>query len=299
MGTLSKSSVWVCLGLGVLLIAANACQRGTETANTNVNMNVNANANANANVATQPISTLAAREPEKYRATVVLAAETEGGQRTIGIPTLTAEVARNGADRRVAFKLPDGSDLVYLEKGDQHIVIAPGRKQYAELTPEATGLQLQKLMTPGQLVARLEKLNGIEKVGDEQMNGRAAEKYRYARTSNTNTSAGTVNTEAFFYLDKETGLPLRSEVQAEASGNVQGVKGGKIVTEMRDISTTVEDSLFEVPAGYSKVPPEQVRQQIDAIKGMAGAFIKTLLASGQQTTPAGTASPTAAPSPSK
>jgi hypothetical protein len=302
MGKLSKLSAWVCLVLGVLLIGVTACQRGTETANTNVNVNMsvnaNANANANANTSTQP-STLAAREPDKYKATVVLAAETEGGERTIGIPTLSAEVARSGADRRVAFKLPDGTDLIYLEKGDQHIVIAPARKQYAELTPEATGLQLQKLMTPGQLVARLDKLNGIEKVGEEQVNGRAADKYRYTRTSNTNTQAGTVNTEAFFYIDKETGLPLRSEVQAEASGQVQGVKGGKIVAEMRDISTTVDDSTFEIPAGFTKVPPEQVRQQIDAVKGMAGALIRTLLASGQQTSSAPAPSPAVSPSPAK
>jgi hypothetical protein len=299
MGTLSKSSALGCLALGILLIAT-ACQRGTETATTNVNMNVNANSNANTNANTNsaPPSTLAAREPERYKATVVLAAETEGGQRTIGIPTLSAQVARNGADRRVAFKLPDGTDLIYLEKGNQHIVIAPARKQYAELTPEATGLQLQKLMTPGELVARLDKLSGIEKVGEEQINGRAAEKYRYSRTSNTNTQAGTVNTEAFFYLDKETGLPLRSEVQAEASGQVQGIKGGKIVAEMRDISTTVDDTDFEVPTGFNKVPPEQVRQQIEAVKGMAGALIKALLANAQQTTtPA--ASPAVSPSPAR
>jgi hypothetical protein len=286
--------------LGGLLLAASACQRGTETANTNVNMSGNANANvasANANASTVPISTIAAREPERYRAVVVLSAETEGGQKTIGIPTLSAEVARNGADRRVAFKLPDGSDLVYLEKGDQHIVIAPGRKQYAELTPEATGFQLQKLMTPGQLVSRLEKLNGIERVGEETVNGRLAEKYRYAKTTSTNTQAGNVNTEAYFYIDKETGLPLRSELSTEASGEVQGVKSARIVAEMRDISTSVDDSAFEVPAGFSKVPPEQVRQQINALTNMAGALVRSLLANSQQAAPSPAVSPAATSSP--
>jgi hypothetical protein len=299
MVTISKFSICACVGL--LILAATACQRGTETANTNVNMNINANTNtnANANTSTQPISSLAAREPEKYRATVVLAAETEGGEKTIGIPTLTADVARNGSDRRVAFKLPDGSDLIYLEKGDQHIVIAPARKQWAELTPEATGVQLQKLMTPGQLVAHLDKLNGIEKVGEEQLNGRTAEKYRYARTSDTKTSAGTVNAEAFFYIDKETGLPLRSEVQAEASGNVQGMKGARIVAEMRDITTNVDSATFEVPQGYDKVPPEQVKQQIDAVKGMAGALIKALLAGSQQPSASPAASPAVSSSPAR
>ena len=225
----------------------------------------------------KPTLTIAAREPEKYRAVLVFSAETEGGQKTIGIPSLSAEVARNGADRRVSFKLPDGSDLIYLEQGDKHIVIAPGRKQYAELTPEATGFQLQKLMTPGQLVSYLEKLKGVERVGEEQMGGRTADKYRYATTTNTSTSAGEVKSEAFVYVDKETGLPLRAELYTEASGSVQGVKGAKIVAEMRDISTNVDESLFQVPAGLNKVPPEQVRSQIDAFTSTVAALIKALM----------------------
>lgn len=296
MKTISNRYLSFCLIAGAMLLLT-ACQRGTETANTNVNMAVNANSNVNtnANTATQP-STLAAREPETYKATVVLSAITEGGEKTVGIPTLSAEVARNGADRRVAFKLPDGSDLIYLEKGDQHIVIVPSRKQYAELTPEATGFQLQKLMTPGQLVARLEKLNGIEQVGEESVNGRAAVKYRYARNTNTNTQAGSVNTEAYFYVDKETGLPLRSELSAEASGDVQGVKGARIVAEMRDISTSVDSSAFEVPTGYDKVPPERIRQQVDALTNMASALVRALLANAQ-TSPTPIVSPTLASSP--
>src|SRR5882762_9472836 len=104
-----------------------------------------------------------------------------------------------------------------------------------------------------------------------------ADKYRYANTTNTSTSAGQVNTEAFVYVDKETGLPLRAELYTEASGSVQGVKGAKVVAEMRDISTTVDDSLFQVPAGLNKVPPEQVRAQVDAFTNTVAALVKALL----------------------
>jgi hypothetical protein len=274
MNNVSKLAVVVCLAT-VLLNAG--CQRVDTNANANLNLaNANNSPLANANVTAEPISTLAAREPDRYRATLIFSAETEGGQKTIGIPTLSAEVARNGADRRVSFKLPDGSDLIYLEKDNVHIVIAPARRQYAELTPEATGVQLQKLMTPGQLVARLEKLRGIERVGEESINGRIAEKYRYATTSNTNTQAGTVSTQAFVYIDKETGLPLRADLFTEASGEVQGMKGARIVAEMRNITTDVDSSMFEVPAGYSKVPPEQVRQQMNALTNTAAALVRAL-----------------------
>ena len=209
MNTPIKPSVLISLVTTAVLIAiSSACQPATNTnANTNANANLMANtnsapANVNANVSTAPITSIAAREPERDRATLVLSAETEGGQKTIGIPTLSAEVARSGADRRVSFKLPDGSDLIYLEKAGVHTVIAPARKQYAELTPEATGFQIHKLMTPGQLVARLETLKGVERVGEETITGRTAEKYRYATTRNTDTQAGQVSAEAFVYVEK-------------------------------------------------------------------------------------------------
>lgn len=290
-----RSVVFLLTFILALIFATGACQTATNTnTNTNTAANVNAApANTNSNVAAVGTS-INTREPEKYRATLVFTAQTEGGEQTIGIPTLSAEVARNGDDRRVSFKLPDGSDLIYIDHDNKHYVVAPGRKQYAELTPEATGMQIQKLITPGQLVQRLENLKGVERVGDEEINGRKADKYRYATSSNTNTQAGQVSTQAFVYVDKETGLPLRSELFAETSGDVKGVKGAHIVAEFRDISTTVDDSLFEVPAGMNKVTPEQVRQQINALTSTVGAILKAMLGNMQGPAPATSASPAAA-----
>jgi len=289
------------LAISVLVIAASGCARGpanaNETVNTNINTNVNANvvANANINANTAP-STIAAKEPDSYKATIVFTAETEGGDKAIGIPTLQADVAKSGADRRLSFKLPDGSDLIYLEHAGVQYGIAPARKQYAELTPEATGFQIHKLMTPGQLVAYLDRLQGIEFVGEEQQAGRTALKYRYAKTAQTQTSAGEVHTESFVYVDKDTGLPLRAELFSEASGNVQGVKGAKVVAEMRDIQTNPDPSLFEIPAGMTKVPEAQVRAQVNAVTNTIAAVLRTLLMNMNTTPPPPpTASPTLSP----
>ena len=293
-----------------IIFVVSGCGRSTTEVNANINTNINTNtaasANVNANVNAAPPSALAAREPDTYRGTLVFTAETEGGEKTVGIPTLSAEVARSGEDRRVQFKLPDGSDLIYLDHAGTHYAILPARRQYAELTPAATGFQLHKLMTPGQLVAYLDRLQGIQPVGDESVNGRTASKYRYARTEDTKTSAGQVHTESFIYVDKETGLPLRAELFGEASGNVQGVKGAKIVAEMRNITTNVEPALFQVPTEYSKVSEQQVRAQVDAITNTVAAVLRTLLTnmntappppSPTATLPAGTSSPAATVSP--
>ena len=296
------------LAISITVFTMSGCARGPE-ANANINTNINTNtsvANVNANVSAAPPSALAAREPDTYRATLVFTAETEGGEKTVGIPTLSADVARSGLDRRVMFKLPDNSDLIYLDHSGTHYAILPARKQYAELTPAATGFQLHKLMTPGQLVAYLDKLQGIQSAGEESVNGRTAMKYRYARTAETKTSAGEVRTESFIYVDKETGLPLRAELFSEASGNVQGVKGAKIVAEMRNITTAVEPGTFEVPTGYSKVSEQQVRAQVDAITNTVAAVLRTLLTNmnsapppspSPTATPAGSGSPAAAVSP--
>jgi hypothetical protein len=90
---------------------------------------------------------------------------------------------------------------------------------------------------------------------------------------------------------------LRSELFAEASGNVQGMKGAKIVAEMRDITTNVQTAWFDVPGGYSKVPPEQVRRQITALANMAGAVIRSILGNMNVQANPTTATSPASPSP--
>jgi len=105
---------------------AAACQRADTNANTNLTANANTsptNANANAKRFTgSDADNRRTRAGKISRGFIVFSAETEGGQKTIGIPSLSAEVARNGADRRVSFKLPDGSDLIYLEQGEQTLL---------------------------------------------------------------------------------------------------------------------------------------------------------------------------------
>lgn len=276
--------------------SSSACQQQASVANTNTVVAANANTavgtlgNSNTNslpaTTADGSSTIETREPDRYRATLVVTAETSGGQRALAIPPFSVEVARNGADRRYAVKLPNNEELIYLDRADKRFIVSPTRKQYAELTPEATGFQVPRSMTPGQIVEQLQRQRGYERVGEEVINGRPATKYRYANSSQTNTAAGEVKAEAFVYVDRETGLPLRSELLSEATGNVQGVKGLRIVTEMRDIQTNVEPTLFEVPTGLRQVSPEEVRQQVGAVVGLAEAVLRNVMS--QNNTQSGT-----------
>jgi len=270
--------------------------------NSNGNANANANSNANSNTSAANANSnsdsanngpaINTREPDKYSATLVFSIETQGGDKSIGIPSLSVQVARNSDDRRVEFKLPDGTPLVYLDHNNRHYVILPSRKQYAELTQEATGVQVHKLLTPGQLVESLKNIKGVERVGEGPMDGRTADKYRYTTATNTNTKVGEVKAEAFVYVDKETGLPLRAELLAESSGDVKGVKAARVVAEMHDIRTDVTSAFFEPPAGYEQVAPEKVRQQIDALTSAVTAILKAMMANAMNASPSPAASVT-------
>ena len=290
MFTINSERIVLKTGL-LAAVAASLFVAGCQpVANTNSNLNANANTSpANANANTSPsssTSSLDTGEPDKYSATLVFTLQTSGGDKAMGIPPLTVQVARNGADRRVEFKLPDGSPLVYLDHENRQYVIVPSRKQYAELSKEATGVQMQKLMTPGQIVDDLKNKSGVEKVGEEPINGRPAEKYRYATSKNTNTKAGEVTAEAFFFIDKETRLPVRTEINAESSGEVKGVNQARIVAEMNDIKTDVDATQFLIPEGYAQVAPEKIRQQIDALTNAVASIVRALMANMQVQTSA-------------
>lgn len=286
----SVSRGWLALVVVVAgLLIIGACQ---PPAGGNINSNrANTNlspANTNTNSSTTSITAIETKEPDQYQAAVNLKFEAVGEQQSTQLPAIGAVVARNGADRRMEFSLPGGEKIVYLDKGDTHYVILPNRKQYAELNREALGFEVRKMLMPEQIVNQVKTVKGVEQVGEESVNGRQAVKYRYGAAADTQTKAGTVTTDSYILVDKETGLPLRSETLSQSQGgaNVQGYKGLKFVTEMSDIKTVAEAALFEVPAGFQKIDPEQVKTQAKTIFEAALLVIGQVLKQAQPGAPA-------------
>ncbi len=265
------------------------CETNTEvTTNANENLN-SANTNAESNMTDSNMesnanesesSMIEVKEPETYQGKVNLNIQTMGEKGNLALPTpLVANVARKGNNKRMEFNLPNGQKLVYLELGSKNLVVLPDRKQYAELNQQSTGFQVRSLMTPGQIVNQMKNLKGLEKVGEEKVNGRDAIKYKYSATTETNTKAGEVDTESFVLVDKETGLPLRSEMVSQADKGANGLKGIKIVTEMSDISTDVSDDMFKEPTDFEKIEESQIRQQIGILFNAASAVITQMMQS--------------------
>lgn len=288
--------------LGISALGVAAC--GAPAANTNITANVTTNAiNSNStftNTNTNAVaaSTIEAREPEQYRGTIKLSLETLGEGTKATMPTLGAVVARAKDDRAMEFTLPNNEKVIYLDKGGMSYVILPNRKQYAELSKEAVGFEIRRLLMPEQIIQQVKAIPGVRLVGEENANGRTVVKYAYSGTANTQTQAGTVTTDSFVLVDKETGLPVRTETvsQSQSGGNVQGVSGVRIVTEMSDISTTPDPAIFELPAGFQKIDPEQVKAQATLIFNAVGAVIGQMVNQARpQPQPTASVSPAASP----
>ena len=77
---------------------------------------------------------------------------------------------------------------------------------------------------------------------------------------------------------------------------MQGVTGGNVVIETRDLKTDVNPADFEVPQGYKQLSPEEVKQQVaqlgQLLQGVM-AFINAQQAAGG--VPAASPAPTATP----
>lgn len=260
-------------------------------ANSMANSNLNANANAaNANVA---VTVPEATEPAEYQATVTMRIEAIGEQQSRSLPPLSAKVARSGDDRQMIFTMPAGGRVVFLDRGGQNYLVLPDRKQYAELDRESLGFDVRRMLMPEQIVEQVKGVQGVERVGEEQYNGRAVIRYNYAAVADTESRAGQVATESFLIVDKETGLPLRSETvsRSQSGGNVQGYQGVRVVTEITDVQTDVADEVFAELEGLEKIQSDQVRAQVDMIFSAVANMLVQMMDRPQPTAPA--ASPTA------
>ncbi|MEJ7624815.1 MAG: hypothetical protein WKF34_12555 [Pyrinomonadaceae bacterium] len=283
------SGMFVLVGCGAAPIATNTNTAGLRNTNTVGNT---VNTNTSVNTAIPPFTTSSvteAKEPESYQANVALKLEVIGSQQNMATPTLNATVARTGSDRRMEVAIPLGGRVVFLDKGGKNYIILPEKKQYAELNRESLGFDVRRMLMPEQIVEQLKGVQGLERVGEEKYNGRDAIKYRYGAVAETQTKVGQVATESFLIVDKETGLPLRSETlsKSQGGGNVQGYSGVRVITEITDIKIDPAAELFAEPAGMEKIDASQVKAQVDMVFNSIAMLLGEMMKQGAaQTAPA-------------
>ena len=291
-----RSMLVMAAGFAVLGCGAPATTSNVNTTNGNFANVSNFNGNSvNSNTSG---TTYQFTEPNSYQGVMRLTFETMGEQQQnrTTLPPIVAMVARNGADRMMEFTLPTNEKVQYVEKGTMKYIVLPSRKQYAELTEEALGFEVRRLMMPEQIVNQLKAIPGVTLAGEETLNGRQVVRYTYNRATNTNSQVGTVATDSYFLIDKETGLPVRSETVAQSAsgGDVQGVSGLRLVTEMTDIRSEPDPSLFNVPTDFQRIDPEQVKAQANILFQAAAAVIGQMI-NQAKVSPTPATTPTATP----
>lgn len=294
LGLIFISLILFLMSCGQLPANSNVVSVNSNT-NTAVNSNVNSLPNTNSsNVSSSAVET---KEPNQYQAKINLKFQATGTEQKTELPMLSASLARDGEQRRMEFSLPNGEKAIYLNKTDGNYLVLPNHKQYAILDRQALGFEIRQLMTPAEIINRIKNTRGVERVGEENFNGRQVVRYRYGAVTNTQTNAGQVSTESFFLVDKETGLPLHSEtVSASQSGNVQGYNGLRIVTDMTDVSATAPPELFTVPTDYQKIDAEQVKAQANLIFNTVALFLNQAMKSAQTNSNTNSANTAASPS---
>ena len=220
----------------------------------------NGNANADSRTASSRSATIDIKVPERY--SVAMTISTQGTASEAPAPMLTQQLslAKVGADRRWTFLLPAPlGQIVYLEKSGLKYLVLFERKQYVELTPDALGFQLGSILTPNSIADRLGSRQ-YDKLGLEPVNGRTAFKYRLTAAGDTSTQ-----TDGVIFVDQETGLPLRSELNTAATAGTKS----RVIVEVRDVQLNPNPAQFDVPAGMKKVTQQEASQQIE---GFASAL---------------------------
>ena len=299
--SIKTAAYFVLFAVSVALTATCDMQQPMSNTNArNVNSNTSssfANANSTNTNTMSGVTVSEANEPSEYQATVAIRLEGIGTQPNRALPTLSAKVARNGSDRRMEFTMPAGGRVVYLDKAGTNYLILPDMKQYAELNKDSLGFDVRRMMMPEEIVKQVRAVPGVQRVGEEQYQGRDVIKYRYGSVTNTNTNAGQVATESYLYVDKATGLPLHSETvsQSTSGQNVQGFTGVRVITDITDISTTAGADIFAEPTGMQKVESEQLRAQVNMVFNAIGAMLAQMMNQPQTAaTPMASPSATAA-----
>ncbi len=226
-----------------LVLAAASCKRSGVSDDSNQN---SAGAPA-ASGAASSVPPFATKEPERYQATRVVTSGGDAG----GVESRTL-IARDGDRRREEYAEGAGARVAYLQLPEGSYVLLPAKKLYAELKTEAGAddgahaARVPQDFSPEKLLNEARPETLYEKLGEENLNGRATVKYRVTVRGQKN---GPAASESLVWVDESFGMPVKTETSSA---------GSKVTTELRDIKETIDAGLLELPPDYKRVAPAEL-----------------------------------------
>ncbi len=193
------------------------------------------------------------KEPERYRAVRTITAINAEGQTLV---TKTS-VARDGDSRRHD-STTTAKTIVYLDVPEGKFVLLPDEKVYADVTDESQisadsneeGLE----SSPDALVHADEGSTSYQKLGNEVVAGRNANKYRIV--VNSPAPANVSQSETLMWIDEALQMPIKSETKS--------ADGTRVTMEVSEIKLDVDKSSFSIPKDYQKLNFTELRKRLTA-----------------------------------
>jgi hypothetical protein len=240
-----------------LLVATASCKRS------GVEGNQNAGGGGDSAVSgdTSSMPPFATKEPDAYQATRIITSSESGAQaQADDAPDSKTLIARSGERRREDFESAAGEKISYLQLPEGVYVLLPAKKLYAELKPGSSGAEgegaaggLPPDFSPDKLLNETRPESRYEKLGAENMLGRATTKYRVTVRGKTG-AAKVITTESLVWVDESLGMPVKTETTSTGEAG----SWAKVTMELRDIKEAVDARLFELPPDYRKVEAGEI-----------------------------------------
>lgn len=265
----------VILSLILLASIAQGCSGPSKQTNANsAGSTSNSQGNGNAN-ATAGGTRIDFKDPERYSVSMTISAQSASTVDPAAMATQQFGFAKMGADRRWTFVLPGPlGQTAYLEKSGLKYLVFFDRKLYVEIPPDTLGFQPGTVLTPTAAAGRLNSRAQYEQLGVDSVNGRTAIRYRVNPGGDDSSQ-----THGILFVDQETGLPLRCELNISASAGTNL----RVIVETRDVQLNPDRLLFDVPAGMKKITPQEAKSQIAAVASALHLFADIM--TGKQTAP--------------
>jgi hypothetical protein len=187
------------------------------------------------------------KEPERYSAVRTITTVNAAGETVV---TKTS-IARDSESRR-----HESKDAVYLDVPEGKFLLLPGEKVYADLADEsrisADQNDEELEISPERLLHTEVGSTSYQKMGNEVINGRNANKYRIV--VNSSTAANVSQSETLMWIDEALQMPVRSETKS--------ADGTRVTMELSEIKLEVDKNVFRVPEDYKKLTFTELRKQL-------------------------------------
>jgi hypothetical protein len=187
------------------------------------------------------------KEPQRYSAVRIITTVNAAGETVV---TKTS-IARDGESR-----CHESNDVVYLNVPEGRFVLLPTEKVYADLVDEsripADQNDEELEVSPERLLHTEVGSTSYQKMGNEVISGRNANKYRIV--VNSSTAANVSQSETLMWIDEALQMPVRSETKS--------ADGTRVTMELSEIKLEVDKNVFRVPEDYKKLTFTELRKRL-------------------------------------